>query len=208
MNQFSVFMPEMDKNVDAHHDHLLVLNHLIHRRDNEYTPYLFSAFQHENKRWYCIQADWLDIKEEYRDVSEQTPDLSEFSSKDNCLSFFIRLNPAVKRTLSDPKRGKYDRIVPIKDISESINWLKSQLSDNGFATQSAKICYQQVTPCSRGNTVINDMLFHVTGYIFDLDNFEHAQNSGIGKRKGYGFGMIIPENTIAYSILEKNYPFN
>ena len=204
MFQFSVF-DAGQKTVDAHADHLLVLNHLIQRRDNAYTPYLFSAFQHGDKRWYCIQADRMDINPDFHKKLEPIPLLSRFSNKENSFCFYIRLNPAIKRTLVDPKRGKYDRLIPIKEYADALNWLKSNLMENGVAVSESEVKYQQPTPCSRGNTVIHDMLFWVRGYIFDLEKFESLQLSGFGKRKGYGFGMLIPQDTFGYSVLQQIY---
>jgi len=187
---------------DAHYDHLFVLNECINRRGHQRTPYLFSVLTVNNHKLFVVQADLIDLKD-HDDIFRETPKFTLEANKRYSIKILIRLNPCLKKSrLVDGE--KVDRLIPIKDNDKIKIWFKQKLQSINVNASEFVIAQKDVVSCSKGHTVINEVFAFATIDSDKESTLEQFIEKGIGKRKGYGFGLPIFENTKAFELFKKS----
>ena len=198
------------KVLDSELDHQLVLNNIIKRTPNKFTPYLFSPLQYNDldKRVYCVQAMEENINTSALPDKSSHPIFDAFKAyqlnKKAQHTFFIRCNPAVKKTIINGLLGKTKPLVSIVGDEKIEQWFDKKLRSAGFTPISTKVLSQRKIYCSKGNTKINEAWLKVLVQIEDPQLVDKAIKEGVGKRKGYGFGLFIHQGTPMFDLLEKD----
>lgn len=190
--------------VDANDDHNFIIKHVLEHLDSN-TNYLFFAHQVREQRLYIVQSsEKCLMKQKKTQDFEDLLDLSPYNDEENQFNFYIRVNPAIKKRIPD-NLGSKDKMISITGEPEIIMWSKAKFVDHGIAVTGIDILYKNKIFCSRGKTWINEALLKVNGYCFNQKKVKNLQVNGFGKRKGYGFGMMIPEGSFGYNELNKIY---
>jgi len=180
--------------LDANADHLCVLSNVISRIDNRRTPYLFSAITAGTRRIYLVRAEFVHLKDSVLKFKDTPNFLNvEENNVDSHVttSFFIRLNPAIRRTLHSGRAGKkIDRVYAIKSSSDIEQWFIEKCQRIGISVMEFELLQQGVVYCSKGHTSINEA-FVLVKACASVPDFQTFYEFGFGKRKGFGFGMPV-----------------
>lgn len=110
------------------------------------------------------------------------------------IDFALRANP-VKRSQPPAKR-----VIPLLDEDSRRKWLERKLHSIGAELVTVHAIVSSARVSKRDHNV-NDVLFHARCKITDKSLFAHGMRDGIGKSKGYGFGMLSLEGSIGYKLL-------
>ena len=196
-----LFMSIMKGSVnDANADHLLVLNKLIKRRENAFTPFLFSTLTVNNDKLFVLQADSADVQDGNEPLSEEQINYQE---KDGFfeVDMVIRLNPAIKRGYQD-RLKKVNRLVAITEPEKIKEWLSEKLLAKDVIVTDIRLTEAKPIHCSKGNTTINEVYAFAKITATSPDALNELRVSGIGKRKSYGFGLPIYKGADPYPVFE------
>lgn len=106
----------------------------------------------------------------------------------------IKLHPIRTSTESEPNTGakvKHRRLVPPDQRNQ---WATEMLERRGMTVSSISLLAEQSWPWGkRGyehiSTLVSEFQANIT--VVDPDLFQQAWVQGIGKRKGYGLGMMV-----------------
>jgi hypothetical protein len=189
-----------DSVIDANKDHLLVLKKLIKRRDNAFTPFLFSTITVNADKLFVLQADCADVQEGNEPLSDEQINYQEKNGFFE-VDMVVRLNPAIKRGYQD-RLKKVNRLVAITDDEKIKEWLSEKLLALDIVVSDIRLTDTKPIPCSKGKTTINEVYAFAKVMATSLSVLQDLLVSGIGKRKSYGFGMPIFKGTSPYTIYE------
>lgn len=191
--------------VDANVDHHFILNNVLSLRDGEKTPYLFSALPMLGKRFYCVYAHQNDLNLEFltsKSIKESQGSITK-STIGYEIDAYIRVNPAVKIKQLDASRTFITRNKPIKDKTVIASWFKNKLSEQNIDVLDCLVVHQSVMQCSKGNTVINEAYIKFKAVAEEENALHQLIDEGVGKRKGFGYGLPILKGTTAYDVFDQ-----
>jgi hypothetical protein len=191
--------------VDANVDHHFIINNVLALRHGEKTPYLFSALPMLGKRFYCVYAHLDDLNSTFlanKSVKESQGAI-EKSGDGYGFDAYIRINPAVKIKQLDAKREFITRNKPIKDRALIVSWFEKKLKDQCIDVLDCSVLHQSVMQCSKGNTVINEAYVKFKAAAESESILHKLIDEGVGKRKGFGYGLPILKGTNAYEVFEQ-----
>ena len=186
---------------DAYSDHLCVISNVINRIDNMRTPYLFTTLIVGNKKIYLVRSEFVHLNESLKSSEDKCDFMDDKSGREVSTSFFIRLNPAIRRGLNNGPAGKKtDRLYAIKNSDEIESWFSNKCDSIGIKVTNFEILQKGVAYCSKGQTSINEAYVKVHAYA-SKEAFMQLYCQGFGKRKGFGFGMPSFSGSKHYEII-------
>jgi CRISPR-associated protein Cas6/Cse3/CasE subtype I-E len=121
--------------------------------------------------------------------------------KGNELEFYLRANPCFHSTQNIANGKKIDRIKAITGEEDLIDWLSHKLKDHGAKPINIDVLTIKALPCQLGHIVLNEVWFKGRISVNEPIDFRTLFSNGIGKKKSFGFGMIIPEKTSHFNII-------
>lgn len=189
---------------NANIDHNFVLNKVIARRDNQYTPYLFSVYQLVGKRFYTIVAENTDLNKDYLTEAsfECAPVFSSTELRDG-IAVFMRVTPAIKKRFNEIKKGRYSRLIPIRDCNEIKHWFVLKMASNDYDVDHVNVLEHTKIVSTQGNRTLNQAYLSFVIKASTNEKLLQLLQGGIGKCKGYGFGMPIYQNTLAFNVFTR-----
>ncbi|GGB53545.1 hypothetical protein GCM10011607_12630 [Shewanella inventionis] len=186
---------------DTYLDHLLVLNNAINRIDNMRTPYLFTTLSIGNRKVYLVRAELPNLQESMNPVPEQCEFMNVNTTNPIHTSFFIRLNPAIRRGIHNgPSGKKTDRLYPVKSSDDIEKWFIEKCLSMNINVTRFDVLQKGVAYSSKGHTSINEAYAYVEVSASKRVLME-LYSQGFGKRKGFGFGMAVFAGSNHYRII-------
>jgi CRISPR-associated protein Cas6/Cse3/CasE subtype I-E len=109
----------------------------------------------------------------------------EIPIKDQSIPYSLRANPTTQ-----DDHGKHRAIM---GHSQLINWLEHQGQRHGFTTHNTKAtqCCTTIKRTGRRPIILNDAIFIGTLQIIQPTLFYLAMEKGIGRARGFGYGMLM-----------------
>lgn len=172
-----------------------------------------GAHKKESNAWFKNQASapqmavWVSsIPAVTLFLFRQQQDTAEFAKakevdSSSPVDFFIRVNPA-RHTTTKVLDRRIDRVIPLIKLNDQQAWLKSLFERAGMDIIQSERISHDATPCSIGATTINDCWFKGQFNVIDEGLYLSALRDGIGKRKRFGFGMLITRPSKHYDFLD------
>lgn len=151
--------------------------------DYKVHQYVRSIFEGDQRVLFHVTDSEIIVISENKsnNIPSEKVDLNNY--KDKVCNFCIRINPS-KRDI------KTRKIVGI-DLENVKSWLKNKFISNGIEANFQYIP-EGTRNSKKGNKTIS--IFSVLCFgsfkISNFDLFEKAVKNGIGREKGFGFGML------------------
>jgi len=151
--------------------------------DYKVHQYVRSIFEGEQRVLFHVTDSEIIVISENKSNNVVSEEIDLNGYKDKICNFCIRINPC-------KRDAKTRKIIAIELVNVK-SWLKKKFIENGIEANFQYIP-EGIRRSKKGgqNISIFSVLCFGSFKVLNFDLFEKAINNGIGREKGFGFGML------------------